>query len=381
MTVRVDIAPPMLLWAMERSGRVREDLIGQFPKLPEWQGGERSPTIKQLESFARATRTPLGYLLLSEPPAEEVPLPDFRTVKDAVVARPSPDLLDTIALCQERQDWYRTFARAAGQPPLAFVGSLTTSHAPSEAAHRIRDAIDFGLDERRQQPSWIDALRSLVLAVENIGVLVMTSGVVGSNTHRGLDPEEFRGFALVDDLAPVIFVNGADTKAAQSFTLAHELAHLWLGQSALDNPRFGQRATERTERWCSQVAAEVLVPSDTLRAQFGVREPLDQETARLARLFKMSGLVILHSLYDARLIDWAMFATAYANELDRIEDAGSGSGGDFYRSQPLRVSRRFARAVIASAMEGETLYRDAYRLLGFRKHETFEQFRDRMDVA
>jgi Zn-dependent peptidase ImmA (M78 family) len=381
MAVRVEVASPMLNWAMERSGRAPDELVSQFPKLPEWQEGGRAPTIKQLEEFARATRTPLGYLLLSEPPAEEVPLPDFRTVQGSAVRRPSPDLLDTIALCQERQDWYRTFARSVGQPPLAFVGALTTSLSPAAAADRIRDAVKFGPDERSQHSTWTDALRAFVLAVEEIGVLVMISGVVGSNTHRGLDPEEFRGFALVDDLAPVIFVNGADTKAAQIFTLAHELAHLWLGQSALDNPRLGQRPTEQTERWCNEVAAELLVPASSLHVEFASDEPLDIEAARLARRYRVSSLVILHSLYDARLINWEAFNAAYADALDRIDDARTGTGGDFYRSQPVRVSRRFARAVITSAMEGETLYRDAYKLLGLRKHETFEQLRDHMGVA
>lgn len=381
MTVRVEVAPRMFDWAMERSGRSQDELVRKFPKLPQWQQGEPSPTMRQLEDFARATRTPLGYLLLSDPPVEEVPLPDFRTVRDSVVGRPSPDLLDTIALCQERQDWYRTHARSVGQPPLAFVGSVTTSTQPSVAADRIRAAVGFGLAERSQMSSWTDAFRAFVLAVEDAGVLVMTSGIVGSNTHRRLDPEEFRGFALVDDLAPVIFVNGADTRAAQIFTLAHELAHLWLGQSALDNPRLGQRAADRTERWCSEVAAEVLVPTNSLRAEFVGGEPLELEVARLARHYRVSSLVILHSLHDTRLIDWETFTTAYASELDRIRDVVAGSGGDFYRSQPVRVSRRFARAVITSAMEGETLYRDAYRLLGFRRHATFEQLRDRMDVA
>lgn len=381
MTVRVEVAPHVFEWAMERSGRPRDELIRRFPRLPEWQDGEPAPTLRQLEDFARATRTPLGYLLLPEPPVEEVPLPDFRTVRDSVVGRPSPDLLDTIALCQERQDWFHAHARSVGQPPLALIGSVTTSLRPSVAADRIRTEVGFGLEERSQQASWTEAYRAFVVAVEGAGVLVMTSGIVGSNTHRRLDPGEFRGFALVDDLAPVIFVNGADTRAAQIFTLAHELAHLWLGQSALDNPRLGHRATDRTERWCNEVAAEVLVPADSLRAEFAAGEPLDLEVTRLAGRYRVSSLIILHSLHDTRLVDWETFTTAYADALEHIKDVAAASGGDFYRSQPVRVSRRFARAVITSAMEGETLYRDAYRLLGFRRHETFEQLRDRLDVA
>ena len=381
MTVRVEVEASMLTWAMERSRRDHDELIRRFPKLPEWERGDRHPTLKQLEDFARATRTPLGYLLLPEPPDEEVPLPDFRTVRDTAVLRASPDLLDTIALCQERQDWYRAFARRAGAPALAFIGSVTTAVPGAGVADRIREAVDFGLDTRREHPSWSDALRALVRSVEDAGVLVMNSGIVGSNTRRKLDPDEFRGFALVDDLAPVVFINGADSKAAQIFTLAHELAHLWLGQSALDNPRLGQRPDDVTERWCNEVAAELLVPSDTLREQFDDRAPLLDEADRLARLYRVSTLVVLHSLYDARLVTWEAFTLAYNDALDQIGEVQTAGGGDFYRTQPVRVSRRFAQAVVSSTLEGDTLYRDAFRLLGFRKHETFEQLSERLGAS
>lgn len=373
MTVRVEVDASMLTWAMERSGRDNDELVRRFPKLPEWERGERHPTLKQLEDFARATRTPLGYLLLPEPPDEQVPLPDFRTVRDTAVLRASPDLLDTIALCEERQDWYRAFARRAGAPELAFTGSVTLATPAAEVADRIREAADFGLEARQAHRSWSDALRALVRSVEDAGVLVMNSGIVGSNTRRKLDPDEFRGFALVDDLAPVVFVNGADRKAAQIFTLAHELAHLWLGQSALDNPRLGQRPDDVTERWCNEVAAELLVPSASLRQWFDRQAPLVDEADRLARLYRVSTLVVLHSLFDTRLVTWEAFANAYNDALDRIREVQVAGGGDFYRTQPVRVSRRFAQAVVSSTLEGDTLYRDASRLLGFGKHETFEQ--------
>jgi Zn-dependent peptidase ImmA (M78 family) len=382
MTVRVDVAPPLLAWAVERSGLEHDALEHRFPKLREWEEGARSPTFRQLEDFARATRTPLGYLLLDAPPVEQVPIPDFRTQRDTGVRRPSPELLDTIALCRERQEWFRVHARASGQPSLTFVGSLDTEMNPAVAADVMRDAVGFGLQERQRHGTWEDALRALVSAVEDSGVLVMTSGIVGANTHRVLDPDEFRGFALVDELAPVIFINGADAKAAQIFTLAHELVHLWLGQSALDDPRLGEQPVDGPERWCNQVAAELLVPTASLRDRFDGARPLDQQVEEFRRLYRVSGLVVLHSLFDARLIAWDAFMAAYGEELDRIEARTQDrSGGDFYRTLPVRVSHRFARAVLTSVAEGETLYRDAYRMLGVRKHETFEQLRDRVGVG
>ena len=264
-SVRATVSPRMLTWARERSGLGVDILAGKFPKLTEWESGERTPTLKQLEDFAQATHTPVGFLFLSEPPEEQVPIPDYRTIGDLGVRRPSPDLLDTIFACQQRQEWYRDFAQVTREDPVAFVGSLTTSVPVVEAAEQIRATLRFDPGERGR--TWSDALRTLVDHAEELGVLVMVSGVVGANTHRKLDPEEFRGFSLVDRLAPLVFVNGADTKAAQIFTLAHELVHLFLGDTALDDADLAAAPTTNpVERWCNQVAAEVLVPMATLRA-------------------------------------------------------------------------------------------------------------------
>jgi len=212
--VRVDVRPALLRWARERAELDADMLIPRFPKLHAWESGEARPTLRQLESFAAATHTPIGYLFLPAPPTERIPIPDFRTVAHRRRERPSPDLLDTLYLCQQRQDWYRDFARTTGERALAFVGSAQTTDRVVETAARIRRMLGFDIDERRQLPTWTDALRRFIGQADALGILVMVSGVVGSNNRRKLDPREFRGFALSDELAPLVFVNGADTKAA-----------------------------------------------------------------------------------------------------------------------------------------------------------------------
>ena len=373
---RVAVNPALLRWARERAGLAHEALAAKFKKLPQWEAGEIQPTLKQVEAFAHAVHVPVGYLFLTEPPEEPVPIPDFRTVAGRPVRQPSPNLLDTIYACQERQSWYRDFARVAQQPEVGFVGSATAETPPEAVAARMRETLGFDLAARRACSTWTDALRFFIRRADTAGVLVMVSGVVMSNNHRRLDPAEFRGFALCDPLAPLIFVNGADTKAAQMFTLAHELAHLWLGASALSNSEAAPRpGTRREEVWCNAVAAELLVPLAALRAELHDGEALPDALSRLARAFKVSTLVILRRLLDADWLDRGRFDTAWAQETARLRTlAQRGSdGGDFYRTTLSRVSRRFAHALVVSTLEGQTLYRDAYRMLGVSKAETFNK--------
>src|SRR5262245_61248027 len=347
-----------------------------------WEHADAKPTLKQLENFAKATHTPIGFLFLQEPPVEKIPIPDFRTIRNEAIARPSPDLLDMIYVCQQRQEWYRDFARAERILPLAFVGSASLNSGVESTAAMIRRDLGFDLEQRRRVPTWTEALRLFIAQADEAGIMVMCSGVVLNNNTRGLNPEEFRGFALVDDLAPLVFINGADTKAAQMFTLAHELAHIWLGQSAVSDAqaswvpdvsdaKASLAPEHQVERWCNRVAAELLVPLEVLRAEYDQRADLRHETDRLARWFKVSTLVILRRIHDAGGLTREQLWEAYEAELQRLQTIPKGSGGDFYLTLGARVSKRFARALMVSTLEGRSSFTEAFRLLGFKKMATF----------
>jgi len=375
-TIRAAVHPEMLRWARKRAGLEQRDLADRFVKLPDWERGKEQPTLKQADAFARKVHVPLSYLFLTNPPEEALPVPDFRTFGGHAVRRPSPNLLDTIYACEVRQDWYRDYARAEDMDSLSFVGSASTNMLPGAVAREMNKVLRFDLPARRECPNWSDALRMFARRADEAGILVMVSGVVGSNNSRCLDPAEFRGFAMCDPVAPLVFVNGKDTKAAQMFTLAHELAHLWLGASALSNLGAKPDTHFREEEvWCNAVAAEFLVPLESLHSCLRPDEPLPDALSRLARVFKVSTLVVLRRMLDAAQLTRREFDAAWTQENERLRQfpqANGAGGGDFRRTTIARVGRRFARALISSTLEGDTLYRDAFRMLGIRKTETFD---------
>jgi Zn-dependent peptidase ImmA (M78 family) len=374
---------PVLRWAARRAQLDDEALTRRYPKWPLWLSGEAQPTLRQLEGFAGRTHTAIGYFFLPQPPVLELPVPDFRTLRDEVLSEPSSNLLDTLYLCQQRQDWYRDHARLHGLPVLTFVGGATLQEEPEAVAQRMREELGVSAEARRQLPTWTEALRQLIAKAEDGGVMVMASSVVGSNSHRKLDAGEFRGFALADTLAPLVFLNGSDSKSAQMFTLVHELAHLWLGASGVSDTEIGRIPEQQVERWCNQVAAELLMPMQALRATYQPGTPIPQEIQRLAREFKVSTLVALRRLFDAGFINRAALWRHYREEQERIRslERSGTSGGDFYNSLSARTSKRFARAIVSSTLEGLTPFTEAFRMLGVRKTATFYQAARELGVA
>lgn len=393
MTVRVDVSPRLLQWARARSGIDHEVWDKRFPRYDAWLSGAKSPTLKQVEEFARKTYTPVGYFFLEEPPVEDVPIPDFRTVGDRPVAtgqagsqhKPAAtaDLLDTVYTCQARQEWYRDHQLLNREAPLAFVASATLDSPPGGVVEEMRQVLNWAVETRHQCPNADTALTRLRENAEESGVLVMISGIVGSNTHRKLNPAEFRGFALADPHAPVVFVNGADSKAAQLFTLAHELAHIWLGETALSDldPRSSQR--HQQERWCNQAAAEMLVPMEEFRSAFNSDLSIREQLQPLAARFRVSTQVVLVRMREANVLNWDQLMDELQVERDRIAKIvkEAGAGGNFYNTKPVQVGKRFARELIASTLEGRTTYSEAFRLLNIKKTGTFEGLGQQLGVT
>ena len=339
--------------------------------------------MRQLEEFARKTYTPVGFFFLDEPPTENIPVPDFRTIGDRPVAGPvTANLLDTLYICLARQEWYRDSQLLNGEMPLDFVGTATLQTPPAQAAVSMREQLAWTPRLRERLTSWDAALTALRENSEAAGVLVMISGIVGSNTRRKLAPDEFRGFALADPFAALVFVNGADSKAAQVFTLAHELAHLWLGSTALSDVEPMSTRSFDEERWCNQVAAELLVPMDEFESAFDDAGDLRSQLRPLAERFRVSTQVILGRIREMGTLSWDQFMTELRIEQERVAAVVSerAGGGNYYTTKPVQVGKRFARELIASTLEGRTTYTEAFRLLGVKKTATFEGLGQQLGV-
>ena len=375
MTIALN--PEAIRWAVTRSGIPRQTLEGKFASLPKWESGERRPTYAQAERFAKAVHVP--FIRLYMPPPEEIaPIPDFRVTDGGKPDRMSPELIDMIHACQCRQDWYRDYAIANHRPELDFVGSATTATAPREVADDMRRRLGFNMGSRMDEGQAVSAMQSLVDRIEEIGVLVMTSGVVGNNSRRPLDAGEFRGFALSDGHAPIVFVNGRDAEDAQMFTLVRGLAHVWFGSSGVTN--MGLEAGEGLapeEVWCGDVAAELLAPEDKLRSRFADAVEVRASVSGLARTFGVSERVILIGLLGTGLIDQDRFESESAvaqSGMPRARNGKGAGGGGFHRILAKRVGRRFGSAVVSSTIEGRTLHRHALRLLGISSVEALMEF-------
>ena len=370
------IRPKLLYWACERAGYDRSLIRKSFPSVSNWRQDEVALPVGQLEDFASKTYTSVSSLASNNPPEEKFPFIDYRSFNGRGAKRPTPHLLDTAWICWVRQGWYRDYAKAYGHQRCSFVGSADLRHSSVKVAQKMGAQFNFTVGQRAGLGQG-KAFGRLVAGAEDAGILVIVNSCVGYNASRRLDSREFRGFALPDAHAPLVFVNSAEATVPLLWSLAHALAHVWLGKPAISNldPGNGSSAPGR-ERWCNAVAGELLVPGDMLRQECtaigNVKD--DKAVKRLARKFEVGNQVILIRLRDIGEIAPAWFRRAHDAEM-RLMKAGppqhregeDSSGSPTAETVAYRSSRRFAKAIIGSATKRETRYADAMNLLGVNR--------------
>lgn len=383
MTPRVHISPVVLEWLVVRAGKDPEEFRHKYPKWDAWLSGRAAPTMRQAQDLAKAAGVPIGYLLLQRPPELKLPVPDFREGFATDLSEPSSDLLAVVHQSIRRQDWYRDYAEDNGLSPVRAVGA-GSGQSPVEVAAHMRAALRFEVETRTG--TWNDVRKHLLRGFEALGGLTVATSMVENNTHRLLNPDEFRGFALVDPLAPLVFVNTRQTINGQIFTLAHEYAHVWLGQGgiSLEDPKWEPQG--EVEKWCNAVASELLVPREALAARYAsLRDlALSDQLDRLARVFRCGTLVILQAIRRNELRPFRDFDAEYEAEKKRLLGLAKdsvGGGGDHYNNQPFRIGERFSRAIITDALSGRTPLSEAIRLTSLRSMSSFDTYAERLGVA
>jgi Zn-dependent peptidase ImmA (M78 family) len=370
MSTLVDVNTGMITWAIVRAGYELQDFMVKAPKVQDWIAGTKKPTVKQLEDFSKKVHLPFGYLFLPEPPKEHLPIPFFRT-NNPQATSVNVNVYDTILLLQQRQDWLRDYLRESDFQPLPFIGKYKNSQNVSAIVNDIRQTLRVEENWASRYDTWTDALQGLTHKVEELGIVMVFNGIVENNTHRPINIDDCRGFVLVDEIAPFMFINNSDYKSAQLFTIVHELAHIWTGHSAGFDFRKLQPANDPIEQLCDKIAAEFLVPIKSFNETW-LEKP---EILYAARRFKVSEIVIARRALDTGKITRKQFFDFYDEYSNReiSKKDNQSSGGDFYATTTKRLSLTFAAHVNNAVKSGKLLYRDAYKLTSL-KGDTYQTF-------
>lgn len=368
-TAYARINPDILTWARERAQLSVPALASKLgvsdDQLDAWERAEKPPTFKQAQDFAAKTHIPFGYLYLKQPPQETLPLPDLRTVGGRHPDRPSSELIEMVQIVLRRQEWYAEYLRDQGVERNPYVGRFTARSKVDDVVQDMRQVL--GIAAHPERGNWEDYWRLLIRKIEEAGILVMRQGFICHHS-RPLSVQEFRGFAISDPLAPVIFINQADAPAARLFTLIHELAHIWIGKSGVSDASPDTHQSE--EVFCNAVAAEFLVSETEFDTQWQDVDDWKENLPVLEAHFRVSTWVIARRALTLGKISRA----EYRNYVDALQERyrnreRTQGGPTFYRTQRVQISETFSKALVSEALSGRVLLRDAASLLNIKPHK------------
>lgn len=372
MQTTVNVSSKILTWVVShvQPAALPSDVLSHIDL---WINGDKKPTFNQIEKLSAITGIPLGYFFLQTPPEEDLSLIEYRTIDSIELKNPSRNLIDTLHEMDQVQEWMRNALISNGASPLAFIGSQKGEDSIDLFAKFIRELLCIEVEWYKTCSSAEESFNALRTSISNVGVITMMSGIVGSNTHRSLDINEFRAFSVVDEYAPLIFINSNDSDNGKLFSLLHEFSHICIGENSLFNDRYSFGNTiKAVETRCNAVAAEILVPQSVFVREwasgFTAEKDVDKTVELLARTFKCGITVIARKAFDNGFIDYrkyqkiAKHAVQLYNDSRKAKKEKGNSGGDYYRTIAKRIDQRFFTMLVSSVYEGKTLYSDAFRL-------------------
>lgn len=356
------ITPSVLEWAIKRAGVSAESI---HKKAEQWVSGKARPTFKQAVDLAKTLQIPFGYLWLKEPPKEQEIIPDLRTIGNGGLAQMPLELKTAVNDVKQKQEWFKEYAKTNGilkcEAIGRFKGSDDTQGIADDITARleIQDLVGSGCDKDRM-------LKNLIEKIEKLGILVMRNSILRGNTKKKLNLDTFRGFAIFDEFAPLIFINTNDSKAGQIFTLMHEVAHLWIGQSGISD--LDIRENNKIELACNEIAAKILMPKTKIQKAFGEFGE-DRWLERIADRFSVSALAVLNRLRSLNLLAPSRYQELYDAELEkfsRIPKTRPSGAPPPEVMVRVRNGYLFTFAVTSSVLSGDETYTNGASLLGFK---------------
>jgi Zn-dependent peptidase ImmA (M78 family) len=369
-SIRVDVSSAILDWILKVTplDKVDDDVRTRFYR---WKNAEAIPTYSQIEALSKKIHIPLGYFFLKNPPAEQISLLEFRTINSTVQKTLSRDLIDIYYQMEAVQEWMRDYLIDLGQETLYFVGSCKNEKNPEKIAASIRNTTGLSMDWYSRSKDANASFGMLRNYFEKAGILVLKNGVVGQNNHRPLNIEEFRAFTIIDNYAPLVFVNNNDSDNAKLFSLVHEIVHVWIGRNSFYNDRFNLSFINPLETLCNATAAELLVPNQIFMQEWHKLDSLsdDEKFSRLVKIFKCGEIVIARKALDNTLISQNKYKTIEAKIIKYFK-INKKNGGDYYMTNKARLGAPLILALDNSIREGKTRFTEAYRLTNL-KRDTF----------
>ena len=380
--------PDILLWARNTAGLSADEaarVLGfnstversATERLMALEAGAEEPSRSVLLRMAKAYRRSLLVFYLSEPPRTGDRGQDFRTVPGAPPPLYNPILDALIRDIRGRQTMVRALLEETEPQPVNFIGSASMSDPAEDLANRIKERLDLTLAGFRGQPTVELSFRYLREKLEAAGVYVLLLGNLGSH-HTNIPVDTFRGFAIADPIAPLIVVNDQDARPAWSFTALHEVAHLWLGATGISGASMEARTEARIERYCNDVAGEILLPTAEIRTLSHLRgAPLNdaiETVSTFASARKISRAMVAFKLLRADVISaatWRQLADHFrqewiASRARQAETESNRGGPSYYVVKRHRLGNALLDIVRRSLGEGILTHTKAAQVLGVK---------------
>lgn len=390
------VNPDILRWARQTAGlapevataelRLRDSGKGTaLERLEALETGEETPTRPMLVRMAKAYRRPLLTFYLAEPPSRGDRGEDFRTLPADAPEEEEGHLDALLRQIRARQRLVRAVLEDEDEAEtLPFIGSLERDDGAPAFVEAIRATLSLSLEEYRSESGPYEAFTLARSRTEEAGIFVILMGDLGSY-HTALDTTVFRGFALADEVAPFVVINDRDSHAAWTFTLFHELAHVWMGRTGVS----GGRPEVGIERFCNDVASQLLVlPSEIQRVAADL-PPGDSDTeallARYAREWKVSRSLIAYRLYREGALSQNRWRELHDRLKERWEhertrarlSARDRAGGpDYYTVRRQRLGSALIELTARMLDAGALTTTKAGRILGVRPARVGRLLRD-----